>query len=41
MCGFLFQNLDEMEDVEEGKKELITREITQFRQQMKVSTISS
>ena len=25
-----------MEDVEEGKKELITREITQFRQQMKV-----
>lgn len=25
-----------MEDVEEGKKELITREITQFREQMKV-----
>ncbi|KAG0719996.1 RNA-binding protein 25 [Chionoecetes opilio] len=29
-------NLDDMEDVEEGKKELITREITQFREQMKV-----
>ncbi|KAK4324029.1 hypothetical protein Pmani_005316 [Petrolisthes manimaculis] len=28
-------NLDDMEDVEEGKKELITREITQFREQMK------
>ena len=25
-----------MDDVEEGKKELITREITQFREQMKV-----
>ena len=31
------QNLDDMDDVEEGKKELITREITQFREQMKVS----
>lgn len=30
-------NLDDMDDVEEGKKELITREITQFREQMKVS----
>ncbi|KAK7068830.1 putative RNA-binding protein 25, partial [Halocaridina rubra] len=28
-------NLDDMDDVEEGKKELITREITQFREQMK------
>ncbi|KAB7495008.1 Cleavage stimulating factor 64 [Armadillidium nasatum] len=32
-------NLDDMDDVEEGKRELISREITMFRETMKVNII--